>query len=51
MQLTSAGHLLGGGSHVAKVYGVLEYLEGLNDSHDDELVLMMDAYGVSIPLA
>jgi hypothetical protein len=43
--LTVAGHLLGGGSHVAKVYGVLEYLESLDSSKDNELVLMMDAYG------
>jgi len=38
-------YLLGGGSHVAKITKVLEYLEAMPSSQDNELVLMMDAYG------
>ena len=44
-RLILEGHLLGGGSHVAKISGVLEYLEALDQTKDEELVLMMDAYG------
>lgn len=36
---------LGGGSHIAKIFGVLEYLDGMAPSTDDELIMMMDAYG------
>ena len=38
-------YLLGGGSHLAKVSAVLEWLEKSNDAGDDDLVVMMDAYG------
>jgi len=37
--------LLGGGSHVAKITGVLKYLQSLDASKDDKLVVMIDAYG------
>ena len=37
--------LLGGGSHVAKITGVLKYLQSVDASKDDELVVMIDAYG------
>ncbi len=39
------GHLLGGGSHLAKISRVLEYMEKMPTSMDDELIIMMDAYG------
>lgn len=39
------GYLLGGGSHLAKISAVLEWLEASNDAGDDDLVVMMDAYG------
>lgn len=45
MTLAFPGHLLGGGSHVAKISGVLRYLEALDSAADEELVLMMDGYG------
>ena len=32
---------------MGKISGVLEYLEALDASADDELVLMIDAYGTS----
>ncbi|EGP83201.1 uncharacterized protein MYCGRDRAFT_111397 [Zymoseptoria tritici IPO323] len=38
--------LLGGGSHVAKVYGVLKFFEGMNSSTENDLVMMMDAYDI-----
>ncbi|KAK3709708.1 hypothetical protein LTR37_010735 [Vermiconidia calcicola] len=44
-QTFDKGYLLGGGSHVAKVSGVLEWLEAQDPSADNDLVLMMDAYG------
>lgn len=44
-KLISSGGLLGWGTHVGKITGVLEYLESLDSSKDNELVLMMDAYG------
>lgn len=40
-------YLLGGGSHLAKISTVLEWLENSNDVENDELVVMMDAYGWS----
>ncbi|USW58776.1 hypothetical protein Slin15195_G120950 [Septoria linicola] len=40
------GHLLGGGSHVAKISRVLEYLEKMPTSQDNELIFMMDAYDI-----
>ncbi|KAH7024474.1 uncharacterized protein B0I36DRAFT_376460 [Microdochium trichocladiopsis] len=42
--------ILGGGSHLAKVFRVLEYLQALDPSQDDELVLMLDAYDVHLQL-
>ena len=44
--LTVTGGLLGGGSHVGKITGVLQYLESLDSSADSDLVLMMDSYGL-----
>lgn len=38
-------HLLGRGSHIAKISRVLEWLDNSPDVKGDELVLMMDAYG------
>lgn len=38
-------YLLGGGSHLAKISSVLEWLEKSEDAGDDDLVVMMDAYG------
>lgn len=38
-------YLLGGGSHLAKISAVLEWLEKSTDAGDDDLVVMMDAYG------
>lgn len=37
---------MAGGSHLAKIYRVLEYLETLAPSQDDDLVLMIDAYDI-----
>lgn len=42
--------LLGGGSHLAKISKVVEYLHGLDSSQDDELVLMLDAYDIHLQL-
>ncbi|RYP07210.1 hypothetical protein DL764_002656 [Monosporascus ibericus] len=44
------GHQLAGGSHMAKVSGVLDYLSSLSPKQDDELVLMMDAYDIHLQL-
>ncbi|RYO81244.1 hypothetical protein DL766_005335 [Monosporascus sp. MC13-8B] len=44
------GHKLGGGSHMAKVSGVLDYLNSLSPEQDEELVLMMDAYDIHLQL-
>jgi hypothetical protein len=41
-------YLLGGGSHLAKISAVLDWLEKSNDAADNDLVVMMDAYG-SLP--
>ena len=38
------GYLLGGGSHLAKISAVLDWLEK-SDAVDNDLVVMMDAYG------
>lgn len=38
-------YLLGGGSHLAKISAVLDWLEKSNDAADNDLVVMMDAYG------
>lgn len=40
-----ADYLLGGGSHLAKISAVLDWLEKSNDAADNDLVVMMDAYG------
>jgi hypothetical protein len=37
-------YLLGGGSHLAKISAVLDWLEK-SDAADNDLVVMMDAYG------
>lgn len=42
--------LLGGGSHLAKVSTVLEYINTLDSAQDDELLLMMDAYDIHMQL-
>jgi hypothetical protein len=39
-------YLLGGGSHLAKISAVLDWLEKSNDAADNDLVVMMDAYGL-----
>lgn len=39
-------YLLGGGSHLAKISAVLDWLEK-SHAADNELVVMMDAYGWS----
>jgi len=41
---TAADYLLGGGSHLAKISAVLDWLEK-SDAADNDLVVMMDAYG------
>ncbi|GAB7344083.1 hypothetical protein MBLNU457_1990t1 [Dothideomycetes sp. NU457] len=40
------GYLLGGGSHVAKISKVLEYLNTIPTTEDDDLVLIADAYDI-----
>lgn len=42
---TAIDYLLGGGSHLAKISAVLDWLEKSNDAADNDLVVMMDAYG------
>lgn len=37
--------LKGNGSHIAKIEGTLNYLEAMDGSTDNDLVMMMDAYG------
>jgi hypothetical protein len=44
---TVPDYLLGGGSHLAKISAVLDWLEK-SDAADNELVVMMDAYGWSL---
>jgi hypothetical protein len=39
-----------GGSHLAKINGTAQYLNGLDETHDDDLVLMLDGYGAWIQL-
>lgn len=46
---TATDYLLGGGSHLAKISAVLDWLEK-SDAADNELVVMMDAYGWSASL-
>lgn len=43
-------HMVAGGSHIAKIRGVYEYLETLDKTHDRDLVLLMDAYDVWLQL-
>lgn len=38
--------LVSGGSHIAKISGVFQYLESLLPEQDDDLVLMVDGYDV-----
>ena len=38
--------LASGGSHIAKIAGVLDYLKGLNASQAEELVLLVDGYDI-----
>lgn len=45
-----SGGILGGGSHLAKVIRVLEYLNSLGPDQDEDLVLMMDAYDIWLQL-
>jgi hypothetical protein len=44
--------ILGGGSHKAKVFRVLDYLRDLDSTQDDDLVVMIDAYDLwfQVPL-
>ncbi|KAL9081333.1 MAG: hypothetical protein Q9159_007355 [Coniocarpon cinnabarinum] len=42
--------ILGGGSHLAKVSKVLEYLQSLPPEQDNDLVVMMDAYDIWLQL-
>lgn len=42
--------LVDGGAHLAKIFGVNEYLSGLNSSYDEDLVLMVDGYDVWLQL-
>lgn len=42
--------LVDGGSHLAKINGTAQYLYGFDESHDDDLVLMMDGYDAWIQL-
>lgn len=44
----AADYLLGGGSHLAKVSTVLDWLNEPSNGADNELVVMMDAYGRSL---
>jgi hypothetical protein len=39
-------YLLGGGSHIAKISGVLDYLKKMPAEADDDLVMMMDAFDI-----
>ena len=41
---SATDYLLGGGSHLAKISAVLDWLEK-SDAADNELIVMMDAYG------
>lgn len=41
---TATDYLLGGGSHLAKISAVLDWLEK-SEAADNDLVVMMDAYG------
>lgn len=39
-----------GGSHLAKINGTAQYLYGLDETHDNDLVLMLDGYDAWIQL-
>ena len=41
---TVIDYLLGGGSHLAKISAVLDWLEK-SEAADNDLIVMMDAYG------
>lgn len=43
-------NLVEGGSHLAKITGAHEYLNNLDSSHDESLVLMVDAYDIWLQL-
>lgn len=38
--------LTNGGAHIAKISGVLQFLETLDSSHDEDLVLVVDGYDI-----
>jgi hypothetical protein len=42
--------LVDGGSHLAKIAGVHQYVSALNEEHDEDLVLMIDGYDVWLQL-
>nr|POE77348.1 hypothetical protein CFP56_08995 [Quercus suber] len=39
-----------GGSHLAKISGVYEYLSHLNSTHDEDIVLLVDGYDIWMQL-
>ncbi|GAB1738894.1 hypothetical protein NU219Hw_g3672t2 [Hortaea werneckii] len=43
-------NLVEGGSHLAKIKGVGEYVNSLDSSHDEDLVLMVDGYDIWLQL-
>lgn len=45
--------ILGGGSHKAKIFRVIDYLDGLDSSQDEDLIMMIDAYDLwfQVPLS
>lgn len=45
-QTFDTDYLLGRGSHVAKIRKVEEYLQGMNSSTNDDLLIMMDAFDI-----
>jgi len=42
--------LTAGGSHLAKIAGLSEYLSGIDAAHDEDLMLLMDGFDVWIQL-
>ncbi|KAK5174225.1 uncharacterized protein LTR77_001305 [Saxophila tyrrhenica] len=42
----SDGSLVEGGSHLAKISGVYEYLASFDETHEDDLVLMVDGFDI-----
>lgn len=43
-------NLVEGGSHLAKIKGMAEYFESMSQSHDEDIVLIMDGYDAWIQL-